>query len=766
MKGFLLVFIVLCGIVISPESEEVYSTGNPASPAADIFSVNRITNKDDLLVLQKIYILESELEEDKYILDDLSESGFEEYDGKWLTQDENIKTRMYTFRTGFYVDNSLKREKISLYMPITGYPRNIYLNGKNISTAGRYGEKYNPSSFTATNIYLSADFLHYGNTLNELAIQVYPEEGNLALGNPSISSYYKNAVRVFIQSFIGLHLVQAGVVIAFIMFVYFLFLFFTMGLRNTSYLYFGLTCLFFGFAYFNMCFYSDGGDQLIFEKISRCSFPWTVMFVAFFIMEFTNLLHKKLWIKIVILIPALILTIVTAVQKHIREIGSIFTYTMFGFIAPLLLFSIILLFISLIKDKNKNSIIILIGFTVVIGTAAHDIYYVAGKILPFVYIMQFGFFTLVISLFFLLAYEHSKVFMTSLKTSRDLNIKNRSLNEIVQQIFTVTENLSISSEKLGNSVQTCTNVINQYEDNNKKIMATVINRLDDVESMMKKIGERIDISTEKIPQAIVNQTTIVEEVSATITQMNSHMAHTMESSNKSNTAAKHLAVLAEKSRDMILESKGAMTKISEYSQFLNEVLVAIEDISDRTNILSINAAIEAARQGAHGRGFSVIAGEISSLSLKSKGTLETSFEKIRSMYKIIERSTLLSDEVSVSLFSIITKIKESSTMIHAITELIQEQKFRLSEILISVENLLKDTFTIKNLSEEEYQENEKIKSTLSELKTTLSTITNLLRNQQAKGTELYSFVRKIKVITQENLQNVEILRKTTAALDS
>ena len=113
------------------------------------------------------------------------------------------------------------------------------------------------------------------------------------------------------------------------------------------------------------------------------------------------------------------------------------------------------------------------------------------------------------------------------------------------------------------------------------------------------------------------------------------MENTQARSDKSNSAAKHLSELAEKSSDMILDSKRAIGKISEYSQFLNDMLVAIEDIADKTNILSINAAIEAARQGKNGRGFSVIAGEISSLSQKSKDTLESSFEKIKSMYEII-----------------------------------------------------------------------------------------------------------------------------------
>ncbi|MBN2532259.1 MAG: hypothetical protein JXB88_05180 [Spirochaetales bacterium] len=763
MKNALLFFIILCGKIICPECEELYSTGSNVSSFADVFSVNRITDRDSLFILQKFYVLETKLEEDRYILDDLPGPGFLEYNGTLPVHDENIKRPMYTLRTGFYIDNGLKGEKLSLYTRLIGYPRNIYLNGQKIHIAGKYGENHNNSSIFASNIYLSNDILHYGNRVNELAVQLYPEGNSISMMNLGISSYYRNAVRVFIQNFIGVNLVQAGVIAAFILFVYFFFLFITMGKKNTSYLYFGLTCLFFGFASFNMCFHSDGISQLFIDKVSRCSFPWLLMNVAFFSMEFTKIMNKKLWLKIVIIVFAIILTIVTVVQKSIGEVNSVFTLTMLGFIAPLLLLSIIVLFISLIKDKRKDSIIILFAFTIIIGTAAHDIYYVAQNLYPYSYLMQFGFFSLVISIFFLLAYENSKLFMTSLKTSGDLNIKNKSLNEMVRKIFAVSESLSSSGEKLEKGVHSSTELIQQYEDNNKKIMATVLNRLDDVESMMIKIGERIDISIEKIPQAIINQTAIVEEVSATITQMNSHMAHTMENSNKSNSAARHLSVLAEKSRDMILESRDAISKISEYSQFLNDVLVAIQDISDRTNVLSINAAIEAARQGKSGKGFSVIAGEIGSLSQKSKGTLETSFEKIKSMYEIIERSTLLSDEVSASLLSMITKIKESSTMIHTITDLIQEQKSSLSEILISVENLLQDTFTIKNLSEEEYRENEKIKNTLSELKTTLSTITGLIKNQLAKGSELYSFIGRIKEITDENLENVDILRKTTAS---
>jgi biopolymer transport protein ExbB/TolQ len=81
----------------------------------------------------------------------------------------------------------------------------------------------------------------------------------------------------------------------------------------------------------------------------------------------------------------------------------------------------------------------------------------------------------------------------------------------------------------------------------------------------------------------------------------------------------------------------------------------------------------------------------------------------------------------------------------------------------AVENLLQDTFTIKNLSEEECRENEKIKEMLTELKATFSTITELLRNQLTKSSDLNTHISRIKEITHENLKNVKILQKTTAS---
>ena len=725
-----------------------------------LFSQNRIRSNLESIPIKRLFIKESEYEEDKYITADIEKAGFEEYNGRKLLKRTDYKKNMYTFRTGFFVDENLHNEHLSLYMPHISYPRNIYINGINIQTFGRYRKHYNTNAYYSYNIYLSKDLLKYGDFLNELAIQIYPEGDSSSFGNIILGSYYQNSGKVFLQNFISLNMVQAAVVVSIIIFLYMIFLFFTIKFKNYIFLYFGLTCLFYALSYSNMSLYSDAVPQVIFETISRCSFPWAVLSLFFFVLEFTNILHKKWFFKLLLAVPALIFTFLTLIQKSMQGVAAIFNITMPCYLFPLLLLSVIILIISIIKKKNKKSLIVLASFFLVLGAAGFDILHAMTQVLPYSYLMQFGFFALVIAIFFLLAYDQAKIYLKSIKSAADLNIKNESLNKMIQNISLVVNNFFETSKKLEDIINIWSNVIKEYEQNNKNIIEKVLERFSGIKDIIKNIGIRIDVSNEKIPVAIMNQTSIIEEISATLTNMNNHMEKTMVSVMNSNDAANGLVTLATKSTEIVKESKFVINNISEYSRFLWDVLSAIEDITDKTNILSINAAIEAARQGTHGKGFSVIAGEISKLSHKSKETLETSFDKIKEVFQIIKKSRNLSDEVSSRLLMILEKISESSEMINNVTNLIQVQKKQSSDILTSVENLLNDTVTIKENSAEEQNENLKVKNTLFEFKNMFTNITKLLKNQMEKGEELHSLMGDVKKITEEYKNNINILKET------
>jgi methyl-accepting chemotaxis protein len=284
--------------------------------------------------------------------------------------------------------------------------------------------------------------------------------------------------------------------------------------------------------------------------------------------------------------------------------------------------------------------------------------------------------------------------------------------------------------------------------------------------MIDQVSARMDVAATTIPQALSNQTAFVEEVSATINNMNEQMKNTLASITKVNAFTGDLYHLAEDSSTGIRDSKETISKMGGYSQFLTDVLVIIEDITERTGILAINAAIESARRGSEGRGFSVIANEIRSLANQSKQSLDKSFSQLGEMHKVIEKGILLSDDVNAQLLKIIDNIKQVSEKIDKFTQVISEQKEQSSNIHSAVKELLKDTFTIKNLSENEQQENGKIKQSLTALQSTFAVIDGLLKSQIAQGQELKSRMDDIKNVTKENLDNITLLNSSldTAAM--
>ena len=130
------------------------------------------------------------------------------------------------------------------------------------------------------------------------------------------------------------------------------------------------------------------------------------------------------------------------------------------------------------------------------------------------------------------------------------------------------------------------------------------------------------------------------------------------------------------------------------------------------------------------------------------------------MRKVIETGIVLSDEVNAQLIKIIDRIKQVSEKIDKFTLVIGEQKEQSSNIYSAVKELMKDTLTIKHLSENEQQENGKIKKNLTTLQDTFTVIDSLLKNQIEQGKELKNRMDDIKNVTKENLDNITLLNSS------
>ncbi|MBN2440392.1 MAG: hypothetical protein JXJ04_03575 [Spirochaetales bacterium] len=533
--------------------------------------------------------------------------------------------------------------------------------------------------------------------------------------------------------------------------------------REQKYFFFSLTCFFFALNTVNLGFYFNFADSLLLIKLSRIGFSLCTAFICFFVLHFTKILHRNRWTKLIIIIPAIIFSLITVLINSKTRVNIFFTVIISNlYITPTLVFIMILLIISLIKQKSSNAAIILFGFIIVVITSLSDISHLNAFTWPFVWLVPYGFTFLVITIFIILSKEQADMYTKSIVQQDAINKRNTSMESIIEKIGIVTDRLTASYQKLDSIISHSIEVIQNYEKSNAMLMKDSVYHLGNVEKIVSEIKSRIEESNRRLPETIKNQTSVMGHITSAVKKMNSHIETTLESSINVDNVAGNLAALAENSSSVIIESKNFNIRLADYSQFISSILNSIEDITEKTNILSINAAIEAARAGMTGRGFSIVAQEIRKLALQSQAGLKSSFSQIKEMQETITQSSVLAEDVEQSLLNIIEKSKLSAININTITSLIREQKIESSKIFSSVQSFSGDIDTLNNLITNEVTENEKVEVSLTDLKDTFLTITTQLEGQMSKGDELQRLLADINLVMDDNIENVEILNQCIA----
>ncbi len=141
-------------------------------------------------------------------------------------------------------------------------------------------------------------------------------------------------------------------------------------------------------------------------------------------------------------------------------------------------------------------------------------------------------------------------------------------------------------------------------------------------------------------------------------------------------AAEQMAVCSQKMEDLTT----AMQDISRSSQKISGIIQTIEDISFQTNILSLNAAVEAARAGSAGKGFAVVADEVQSLANKSSEAAQDISRLIRESLSLVEYGTSLAADTTETFAAGVTETDRSTELVDHIADSATQQAEALSQL--------------------------------------------------------------------------------------
>ena len=293
-------------------------------------------------------------------------------------------------------------------------------------------------------------------------------------------------------------------------------------------------------------------------------------------------------------------------------------------------------------------------------------------------------------------------------------------------------NFTVKSNKMDTYVGELTKMLEYQRDITNSLSAAMTD-IDEAASRVSAGSDQVSSAAQSLSQGATEQASTLEELTGTVGDISTKVQANARHAEKANIEAAACQKDMTESNQKMEQMVNAMNDISDGARQIAKIVQTIEGIAFQTNILALNASVEAAHAGAAGKGFAVVADEVRNLANKSQEASKNTSQLVVTSLKNVTRGTQIVNETAQALSKAVESIGRITSSIGKISRDSGEQASAVSRVSDSVEQISNVVQTNSATAEETAAASEELSGQAQTLKKTVGQFQRQKASEERKA---------------------------------